>query len=98
MVRKYHNHKLQTKPWHREEEPHNNHETPDRQQSKATSSLFPIKMIAKLERTQRNAQRNIDQLQNHTKGVTLNNELTTTEPPPLNGQQPKPLRGLNSFY
>ena len=25
--RKYHNHKLQTNPWHHEEEPHNNHET-----------------------------------------------------------------------
>ena len=55
MIRKYHNHKLQTSPWHREEEPHNNHETPGRhqedKQSKATSSLFPIKMIAKLEWT-----------------------------------------------
>ena len=28
MIRKYHDHKLQTNPWHREEEPHNNHETP----------------------------------------------------------------------
>ena len=25
MVRKYHNHRLQTNPWHHEEEPHNNH-------------------------------------------------------------------------
>ena len=58
MIRKYHNHKLQTNPWHREEEPHNNHETPG---SKATSSLFPIKMIAKLEATQSNVQRNIEQ-------------------------------------
>ena len=24
MIRKYHNHKLQTNPWHRDEEPHNN--------------------------------------------------------------------------
>ena len=31
MLRKYHNHKLQTNMWHREEEPHNNHETPGRQ-------------------------------------------------------------------
>ena len=30
MVRKYHNHKLQTNPWHREEEPHNTNETPGR--------------------------------------------------------------------
>ena len=31
MIRKYHNHKLQTNPWHRDEEPHNIHETPGRQ-------------------------------------------------------------------
>ena len=29
--RKYHNHKLQTNPWHCEEESHNNHETLERQ-------------------------------------------------------------------
>ena len=29
MIRKYH--KMQTKQWHREEEPHNHHETPGRQ-------------------------------------------------------------------
>ena len=53
MTRKY-----QTNPWHREEEPHNNHETPGRQSnSKATSSLFPIEMIAKLEWTQSNTQK-----------------------------------------
>ena len=27
MIRKYHNHKPQTNPWHHEEERHNNHET-----------------------------------------------------------------------
>ena len=31
MIRKYHNHKLQTTPWHREETPLNHHETPGRQ-------------------------------------------------------------------
>ena len=31
MIREYHNHKLQTNPWHCEEEPHNLHETPRRQ-------------------------------------------------------------------
>ena len=30
MIRKYHNHKPQTTPWHREEEPFNHHETPGR--------------------------------------------------------------------
>ena len=48
-------------------------------------------MIAKLELTQSNAQQNIEQLQNHTIGVTINNESTTTEPSPYNGQQQKPL-------
>ena len=27
MIRKYQNYKLQTNPWHRKEEPHNNNET-----------------------------------------------------------------------
>ena len=31
MNRKYHDRKLQTNPWHREEERHNTHETPGRQ-------------------------------------------------------------------
>ena len=51
MIRKYHNHKPQTTPWHREEEQLNHHETQGRQINKATSSLFPIKMIAILEWT-----------------------------------------------
>ena len=79
MIRKYHNHKLQTNPWHREEEPRTNHEAPGRQKSKATSSLFPIKMIVKLEWTQSNVQQNIEQLQTLTMGVhvTINNNRTT---------------------
>ena len=31
MIRKYHDHKSQTTPWHREEEPLIHHETPGRQ-------------------------------------------------------------------
>ena len=31
-------------------------------------------------------------------GVTINNKSTTTELPPKNGQQQKPLGGLNAFY
>ena len=31
MIRKYHNHKQQTTPWHREKELLNHHETPGRQ-------------------------------------------------------------------
>ena len=84
MIRKYHNHKLQTNPRHRKEEPRNNHDTPGRQnkQSKATNSLFPIEMITKLEWTQSYAQQHIEQLQNPTMRVTINNESTTKEPPP----------------
>ena len=44
-------------------------------------SLFPIKMIAKLEGTQRNVQQNIEQLQNPTVGDNnkqqANNNRTT---------------------
>ena len=36
-------------------------------------------MIALLEWTHSNAQQNIEQLQNPTMGVTINNDLTTTE-------------------
>ena len=79
MIRKYHNHKLQTNPWYREEEPHNNHETPGRQ-TKQSNQLS----LSQLDdcKTQNNAQQNIEQLQNPTMGVTINNESTTTEPPP----------------
>ena len=41
MVRKYHNHKLQTTPWHREEEPPNHHETPGRQIKKSNQLSLP---------------------------------------------------------
>ena len=49
--------------------------------SKVTSSLFPIKMIAILERTKSNVQQNIEQLQTPTMGETIN-KTSTTEPPP----------------
>ena len=69
MIRKYHNRKLQTNPWHR-------HRNITRHQednlSKATRSLFPIKMIAKLEWTLSNVQQNIEQFQTPTMGVTIN--------------------------
>ena len=57
MIRKYHNHTLQTNPWHREEEPQNiySNNTYVRQYSKATNFLFLFKMIAKLGWTQSNA-------------------------------------------
>ena len=50
--------------------------------SKATISLFPIKIIAILKWTKSNVQQNIEQLQTPTMGVTINKKSTTTEPPP----------------
>ena len=82
MIRKYHNHKLQTNlcTARKSHTPTTRHQ--EDKLSKATSSLFPIKMIAKLEGTESNVQQNIEQLQTPTMGVTINNKSTTTEPPP----------------
>ena len=41
MIGKYHNHKLQTNPWHREEEPDNNHGTLGRQSKQSNQSYKP---------------------------------------------------------
>ena len=41
MIRKYQNHKLQTNPLHREEEPHNNHETTGRQTKQNNQLSLP---------------------------------------------------------
>ena len=41
MIRKYHNHKPKTNPWHREEEPHNHHKTPGRQTKQSNQLSLP---------------------------------------------------------
>ena len=41
MIRKYHNHKPQTTPWIREEEPLNHHETPGRQIKQSNQLSLP---------------------------------------------------------
>ena len=88
------NHILQTNP-------QKNHITITRhmedKQCKATSSLLPIKMIAKLERTQSNVQQNIEQTNNPAMGATINNESITSDQPPKNRQQHNPLESLNAF-
>ena len=99
MVRKYHNDKLQTNPWHREEESHNNKETQGRQAKQSNQlSLFPIKMIAKLEWTQSNAQQNIEQLQNPTMGESIINESTKIEPPLRTFRTDSSLSKCNQWY
>ena len=50
MIKKYHNHKLQTNLCHCEEDHTTITRHQEDKQSEATSSLFPIKMIAKLEK------------------------------------------------
>ena len=45
MIRKYHNHKLQTTPWHREEEPLNHHETPGRQFKQSNQLSLPHQVV-----------------------------------------------------
>ena len=41
MIREYHNHKPQTNPWLREEEPHNHHKTPGRQTKESNQLSLP---------------------------------------------------------
>ena len=40
-ARKHHNNKLQTNPWHREEKPHNNHETPGSKTKQSNQLSLP---------------------------------------------------------
>ena len=41
IIKKYHNHKLQTNLWHCEEEPHNNHQPPRRQRKQSNQLSLP---------------------------------------------------------
>ena len=45
--RKYHNRKLKPNPWHREEEPHNNHETPAKQTKQSNQLALPHQIDCK---------------------------------------------------
>ena len=79
MIRKQHNHNCrQTRGIVRKSHTTIKRHQEDKQ-SKETSSFFPIKIIAKLEWTQTDAQQNIEQLQNPKIGVTINNKSTTTK-------------------
>ena len=98
MIRKYHKHKLQANPWHLKDS-HNNHETQGRQTEQNNQLSLPHQGDCKTRMDISNVQQNKEQLQNPTMGVTINNESTTTEPPPYIRQQPKPWGGgLNAFF
>ena len=77
MIRKYHNHKLQTTPWHREEEPLNHLETTGKQIKQSNQLPLPHQ-----DDCNTNVQQNIEQSQTPTMGVTINKKSTATEPPP----------------
>ena len=82
MIRKYHNHKPQTTPWHRKEEPPNHHETPGRQIKQINQLSLSHQDDCKTRMDISNVQQNIEQLQTYIMGVTINKKSTTTEPPP----------------
>ena len=75
-IRKYHNHKLQKNQWYREEEPHNNHETPGRQTTQSNQLSLPHRADCKARMgAQRNAHRNIEKLQNPTPICSRRNSI-----------------------
>ena len=55
MIRKYHNHTLQTNPWHCKEEPQNtnSHKTPGKQPKKSNQLSLPYQDDCNSRRTQR---------------------------------------------
>ena len=70
MIRKYHYHKPQTTPWHREEEPLNHHETPGRQIKQSNQLTLPHQDDCN---TGHNVTyKKLEQLQTPTMGVTIN--------------------------
>ena len=85
MVRKYHNHKLQTNPPHREEEPqdiHNN-KTPKRQQKQSNQLSLLHQDNCKTRKGKvihTKTKTNTEPPQ--TVGGTYNNKSMTTEPRP----------------
>ena len=71
---------------HLKEQPHTYQSRDTRKTNKVKRpalSLFPIKIISKLLRTQSNAQQNMD-TRDHRMGATINNESIEIEPSPKN--------------
>ena len=78
MIRKYHNHKLQTNPWHREEEPHNNHETPGRQTKQSNQLSLPHQDDCKNQNERATKHRTITESHNGSNNQQrINNNRTT---------------------
>ena len=77
MIRKYHNHKPQTTPWHLEKEPLNHHETPGRQNKQSNQLSLPHQDNCNTRMDIKNVQQNKEQLQTPTMGVTIKKRSTT---------------------
>ena len=90
MIRKYQNHKLQTNPWHREEEPHNNHEAPGRQTKQSNQLSLPHQDDCKTRRD----------IKKHTtkhKTITESHNRSNSKQQ-QNHRLTKPPGCLNAFY
>ena len=98
MIKKYHNHKLQTNPWHRKLEPHNNHKTPGRQtkQSNQLSLLHQDDCKTRMDTKQcTTKQSTITESQNGSnKQQRINNNRTTA----LERTAAETTGGLYAFY
>ena len=66
---------LKTNPWHREEEQHNNHETPGRQTKRSNQLSLPNQDDCKTRMDIKERTKNIEQLQTLTMGVSINNKV-----------------------
>ena len=75
MIRKFHNHKLQTTPWYREEEPLNHLETSGRQIKQSNQLFLPHQDDCNTRMDIKYVQQNIEQLQTPTMGVTINKKV-----------------------
>ena len=82
MIRKYHNYRPQTNPWHREEQPQNT----NRRKTVKASNHALSSSIRWLQNKKEHSVMHKKQAPNteppQSNGGKLNNESTTTEPPP----------------
>ena len=100
MIRKYHKHKLQTNPWHREEEPQNNHDTPGRQTKQSNQLSLPHQDDCK---TRRDIKKRTTKHRTFTEshnGSNSNQQVNNNRTTALEwtAAQAKRWGGLNAFY
>ena len=95
MIRKYHNHNLQTNPWHRKSQ------TPGRQTKQSNQLSSPHRDDCKLEWTQSNVQQNkktITKSQNGSNNQQRINNNRTTALERTAAKATGGGGGLNAFY